>query len=315
VYYLFLSKFIPYLFWTIAYITSHPSDKVVTVLAETSSTATNKANATLTTKNGIYLVLLAISGPTQSLFGRFLRRTIATHHACAQNLLYLVQSRDTETRAFVLRLFLSLEDTGAGEMQEQEDAVQGLGEKFWRAERLSFIVSSLKDSRILCFIYFSYFAFLLFYFWQYSDISTLSLELLKLLCESYPSVPHLALGLLWQGLLDAQFFSASTNNYDPHPQTLVLALEWVLARFPEHVGGVVGKIGSALFLPASFQASSGAQLNTAHYSYLYSIFTHPSPHQFGRSGAPGTKCASELGGRGSSPIGCLGVFWQQKNEP
>jgi hypothetical protein len=118
-------------------------------------TTTNKNNITLTTKNGVYLLLLAISGsPTPSLFGKFLRRTIIANHMCPQNLLYLVQSRDTETRAFVLRLFINIEgeegriEGGEGDRMEVDKTEQSLGEKFWKVERISFVVNALKDTRI-----------------------------------------------------------------------------------------------------------------------------------------------------------------------
>jgi len=131
---------------------------------------------------------------------------------------------------------------------EDEQGTQGLGEKFWKSERISFAVNVLKDSHI----------------------SNLAQDLLKILCENYPTaVPPQVLALLWQDLLNAATTTSTASS--PQQTLLVLLLEWVLARFPEHVGSVVGKIGSALFLPATpFSSNSG---HGAHLAYGY-----PNPY-------------------------------------
>ena len=89
------------------------------------------------------------------------------------------------------------------------------------------------------------------------DISNLAQDLIKMLCENYTATPPLVLGLLWQCLLDVQ----------GDAQTLVLDMEWILAKFPAHVAGIVSKIGRALFLPTNFQANPASNMNSNHFSY------------------------------------------------
>ena len=102
------------------------------------------------------------------------------------------------------------------------------------------------------------------------DISNLAQDLIKMLCENYAATPPLVLGLLWQCLLDVQ----------GDAQTLVLDMEWILAKFPVHVAGIVSKIGRALFLPTNFQANPASNMNSNHFSYPVtppSLLSLPSP--------------------------------------
>jgi hypothetical protein len=90
-------------------------------------------------------------------------------------------------------------------------------------------------------------------------VSNLAQDLIKILCENYAATPPLVLGLLWHSLLNAQ----------GDAQTLVLDMEWILAKFPTHVAGIVSKIGRALFLPTNFQANLASSMNSNHFAYPF----------------------------------------------
>lgn len=109
-------------------------------------------------------------------------RTAASR--CARDLLYMVQSRDTETRALVLRVLMRLEerdelDEGMevdGEKGKERDD-EGLGETFWKAENISFVVNTLKDTRIITWsFYFFNFYFLILLLYHFFDISNIFLS-------------------------------------------------------------------------------------------------------------------------------------------